>query len=288
MRTAAFKGDYIRSCAEEETTSEPVSLFKCFATLAYAHHSLWLSDWNGNCEHWKLIAEFKLSLKISATHTINMHFSGKFAWKSHNLSGNLRFSDFCFLHFCSFGGLRFFNYCSIFIQLYNIAKVLALYKSYWVAMVHMCIKNLNTRMAVRIHDDVFSCLLNSDFSSLGPRLYGPAESRKVGQKGYSSSLVNFSERLYEKFDLLAWANSARTCSKQHSRMLWLSYLHPLDRGGYANVYGEKLAQVGGSPYHHKRVTHLGGSPLILAEPTFFSDVKGSPRQLFIEELACPG
>ena len=143
-------------------------------------------------------------------------------------------------------------------------------------------------MAVRIHDDVFSCLLNSDFSSLRPRLYGPAKTRKVGQKGYSSSLVNFSERLYEKFDLLAWANSARTCSKQHSRMLWLSYLHPVDPGGYANLYGEKLAQVGGSPYLHKRVTQLGESPLILAEPTVFSDVNGSPRQLFFEELACPG
>ena len=114
-------------------------------------------------------------------------------------------------------------------------------------------------MAVRIHDDVFSCLLNSEFSSLGPRLYGPEKSRKVGQKGYSSSLVNLSERLYEKFDLLAWANSARTCSKKHSRMLWLSYLYPDDPGGYANVY-VKLAQVGGSPYHHKRVTQLGGPP----------------------------
>ena len=163
---------------------------------------------------------------------------------------NLRFSVFCFLHFCSFGGLRFFNYCSSFIQLCNIAKVLALYKSYWVALVYLYRKNLNTRMAMRIHDDVFSCLLNSDFSSLGPRLYGPAKSRKVGQKGYLSSLVNLSERLYEKFDLLAWANSARTCSKKHSRMLWLSYLYPDDPGGYANVYGEKLAQVGGSPYHH--------------------------------------
>ena len=87
----------------------------CHIGIIYAHHSLWLSDWNGNCEHWKLIAKFKLSLKISATHTINKQFSGKFAWKSHNLSVNLRFSDFCFLHFCSFGGLRFFNYCSIFI-----------------------------------------------------------------------------------------------------------------------------------------------------------------------------
>ena len=151
---------------------------------------------------------------------------------------NLRFSVFCFLHFCSFGGLRFFNYCSSFIQLCNIAMVLALYKSYWVAMVYMYRKNLNTRMAMRIHDDVFSCLLNSDSSSLGPRLYGPAKSRKVGQKGYLSSLVNLSERLYEKFDLLAWANSARTCSKKHSRMLWLSYLYPDDPGGYANVYGE--------------------------------------------------
>ena len=114
---------------------------------------------------------------------------------------NLRFSVFCFLHFCSFGGLRFFNYCSSFIQLCNIAKVLALYKSYWVAMVCMYRKNLNTRMAMRIHDDVFSCLLNSDFSSLGPRLYGPAKSRKVGQKGYLSSLVNLSERLYRASDI---------------------------------------------------------------------------------------
>ena len=84
--------------------------------------------------------------------------------------------------------------------------------------------------------------------------------RKVGQKGYLSSLVDLSERLYEKIDLLAWANSARTRSKKHSRMLWLSYLYPDDPGGYANVYGEKLAQVGGSPYHHKRVTQLGESP----------------------------
>ena len=57
-------------------------------------------------------------------------------------------------------------------------------------------------MAVHIHDDVFSCLLDLDFSSLGPPLYGPAKSRKVGQKGYLSSLVSLSERLYEKFELL--------------------------------------------------------------------------------------
>lgn len=37
-----------------------------------------------------------------------------------------------------------------------------------------------TRMAVRIHDDLFSCLLDLDFSSLGPRLYGPAKSRAEG------------------------------------------------------------------------------------------------------------
>lgn len=121
----------------------------CHIGIIYAHHSLWSSDWNGNCEHWKLIAEFKLSLKISATHTINKQFSGKFAWKSHNLSVNLRFSDFCFLHF--------------YISLVESLR----YK-----------KNpLNTRMAVRIHDDLLSCLLDLDFSSLGPRLYGPAKSR---------------------------------------------------------------------------------------------------------------
>ena len=83
-----------------------------------------------------------------------------------------------------------------------------------------------------------------------------------GQEGHPPSRVNFSERLYErKVDpsarVKSWLcndNSARACSGR------LSLTELTRLGELKCLYGEKLARLGGRPYHHKRVTRLGGSP----------------------------
>ena len=61
-----------------------------------------------------------------------------------------------------------------------------------------------------------------------------------GKEGHPSSLVNFSERLYEKkVDPFARANSARACSDPLALM-------KLSRLGEPKcLYGEKLARLGG-------------------------------------------
>ena len=83
-----------------------------------------------------------------------------------------------------------------------------------------------------------------------------------GLEDHPPSRVNFTERLYErKVDpsvrVKSWLcndNSARTCSGRLS-------LTELTRLGEPKcLYGEKLARLGGRPYHRKRVTRLGGSP----------------------------
>ena len=78
------------------------------------------------------------------------------------------------------------------------------------------------------------------------------------------TLLAFSKRLYEK----KIAPLPFLCpSQQHSRMLWLSKcsdcltLSELARLTKPKcLYGEKLARLGGRPYHHKRVTRLAESP----------------------------
>ena len=66
-------------------------------------------------------------------------------------------------------------------------------------------------------------------------------------------------------------NSTRTfsdCLRQCSRMLWLSRLDRVDPAGRDKVfYGEKLAWLGGWPYHNWPISHTWWSTL-LAEPTF--------------------
>ena len=83
-----------------------------------------------------------------------------------------------------------------------------------------------------------------------------------GQEGHPPSGVNFTKRLSErKVDpsarVKSWLcneNNARTCSD----LLSLTKLTQL--GEPKCLYGEKLARLGGRPYHRKRVTRLGGSP----------------------------
>ena len=88
------------------------------------------------------------------------------------------------------------------------------------------------------------------------------EKRCPEQEGHPPSRVNFTERLYEKkVDPSARAkswlsnnNRARTCSDRLS-------LTELTRLGEPKcLYGEKLARLGGWPYHRKRVTRPGGQP----------------------------
>ena len=78
-----------------------------------------------------------------------------------------------------------------------------------------------------------------------------------GQERHPPSQVNFSERLYEKkvdpfSRVKSWLsndNSAHACSDRLTRL-----------GEPKCLYGEKLARLGGRPYHRKRLTWLGGSP----------------------------
>ena len=86
-----------------------------------------------------------------------------------------------------------------------------------------------------------------------------------GQEGHPPSRVNFTnfiERLYERnvdrsARVKSWLcndSSARACSDRLS-------LTELTRLGEPKcLYGEKFPRLGGRPYHHKRVTRLGGSP----------------------------
>ena len=83
-----------------------------------------------------------------------------------------------------------------------------------------------------------------------------------GKEGHPPSRVSFSERLNEEKvepfgrvkSWLSNGNGARACSDR----LALTELTRL--GEPKCLYGEKLARLGGRPYHRKRVTRLGGSP----------------------------
>ena len=91
-----------------------------------------------------------------------------------------------------------------------------------------------------------------------------------GKEGHPPSRVNLRERLYEKkIDPFARTNSARACSDCLA-------LTKLTRPGEPKcLYGEKLARLGGCPYHRKRVTWLGGSPFQPSQ-LFVSHVNSSP------------
>ena len=86
------------------------------------------------------------------------------------------------------------------------------------------------------------------------------EKRGPGQDGHPLNRMNFTEHLYERnvdpsAQVNSWLcneNSARACSD-------LLSLTELTRVGEPKcLYGEKLARIGGRPYHRKRVIRLGG------------------------------
>ena len=75
------------------------------------------------------------------------------------------------------------------------------------------------------------------------------------KEGHPPNRVNFSERLYEK-KVDPFALASRACAS--SDCLALAALNRLREPKC--LYREKLARLGGSPYHRKRVTRLGGLP----------------------------
>ena len=79
-----------------------------------------------------------------------------------------------------------------------------------------------------------------------------------GKEGHPPSRVNFSERLYEKkIYPFSQANSARACSDFLTLTEWTRLGEP------KCLYEEKLARLGGLPYHRKRVTRPGESLFVV-------------------------
>ena len=121
--------------------------------------------------------------------------------------------------------------------------------------------NTNTR-TLNFVSELAVCIMKSTINT------SPVLGSKAPQP---SSRVNFSQRLYaKKVYPFTPVKSTRTCSdcvRQRSRMLWLSRLDRVDLAGRGKVfYGEKLAWLGGWPYHHKRM-NLARSATPSAEPT---------------------